>query len=132
MYKAKQDQLMQETNQGLIHIRQTEINYYVNVNATFGTQAALIGGFTYGTFLRDIETYRWWSHHTQTCYYIMASVTVVSAIIVIVLTMLVHVMAPGKNPPTISNMAVLQHQPFQIKAWLSMVPLVRWPAPPRA
>ncbi len=95
MYKAKQEQLIQQTNQGLINIRQTEINYHINVNATLGGQAALIGGFTYGKFLTDFESTRPWAHHTQTAYYVCASITVASAILVIILTMLTHVMAPG-------------------------------------
>ncbi len=45
MNRANQAALYQATNQGLLSIRQSELNYYVNLNVAFGTQAALIGGF---------------------------------------------------------------------------------------
>ena len=34
-------------------IRQSEINYYMNLNAALGTQAALVGAAMYGTFLQN-------------------------------------------------------------------------------
>jgi hypothetical protein len=43
MNRANQQALFQATNQGLLHIRQSEINYYQSLNVAFGTQAALIG-----------------------------------------------------------------------------------------
>jgi hypothetical protein len=95
MYKAEQDQLKQVTNQGLINIRNQEINYHVNVYLALGTQAAMICGFCYASFLRDFASGRWWSYHSQTCYYIVSAVTVSCAILVVTLTMAIHVLAPG-------------------------------------
>ena len=61
MYKANQEALYQQTNQGLISIRNSEIQFYLVVNNTIGTQAALIGGFTYGVFTQNEARYDSWS-----------------------------------------------------------------------
>lgn len=95
MYKANQEVLIQSTNQGLINLRQAEINYYVSVNTTFGTQAALIGGFTYSIFLQNSPSGNTWTSYTLSAYYMSASMTIASAVLVIVLTMQMQVMAPG-------------------------------------
>eukprot|EP01034_Spumella_vulgaris_P037347 gene37347-46081_t len=70
MYKANQEALFQATNQGLVNIRQSEINYYLSVNSAIGTQAALIGGFTY-------------------------TITVAASVHVIMNTMLLQILGPG-------------------------------------
>lgn len=53
MNKANQEALLHATNIGLIDIRQSEINYYTHLYSSFGTQAALIGGFTYSVFTQN-------------------------------------------------------------------------------
>ncbi len=57
MNRANQQALFQQTNQGLLSIRQSEVNYYQSLNVAFGTQAALIGGFTYGVFTQHQINY---------------------------------------------------------------------------
>jgi hypothetical protein len=96
MYKANQEALFQATNQGLINIRQSEVNYYLSVNSAIGTQAALIGGFTYGIFTQNqLNVHNSWSASCQTAYYIVTAVTISSAVHVIINTMLLQVLGPG-------------------------------------
>lgn len=45
--RALQAALVQSTNQGLLNIRNAELNYYAAFYLTFGGQATLIGGFLY-------------------------------------------------------------------------------------
>lgn len=97
MIRAKQSALNQDTNHGLLLIRKSEIDYYTNLNIAFGTQAALIGGFTYGVFLTD---------HlngngsdilvvVQSIYWVLAAATMTLAVHVILTTMFIHVLGPG-------------------------------------
>jgi hypothetical protein len=96
MYKANQEALFQQTNQQLISIRQAEIQYYTNVNVAIGTQAALIGGFTYGIFTQNQPNPDYhYSKRFMTGYYVASAVTIASAVHVIINTMLLQVMAPG-------------------------------------
>lgn len=48
MLRAEQLALIQEANQQLLAIRRQEMDYYVATFSSFGTQAALIAGFTLG------------------------------------------------------------------------------------
>lgn len=48
MQRVNQQLLLQQTNVGLLNIRQLEQQYYGSFYQSFGSQAALIGGFTYG------------------------------------------------------------------------------------
>jgi hypothetical protein len=47
MQKALQSALVQNTNQGLVQIRNVEINYYTSFYCAFGCQADIIIGFAY-------------------------------------------------------------------------------------
>jgi hypothetical protein len=47
MLQASQTQLVQQTNQAVLAIRQAQLNYFTSFHITFGGQAALIGGFVY-------------------------------------------------------------------------------------
>lgn len=51
MLKASQTQLVQQTNQAVLAIRQAQLNYFTSFHITFGGQAALIGGFVYSGHL---------------------------------------------------------------------------------
>ncbi len=96
MYKANKEALFQATNQGLISIRQSEINFYLTVNNTIGTQAALIGGFTYGVFSQNQPNLdHAYSHSVQSAYYVITAITIASSVHVIINTMLLQVMGPG-------------------------------------
>ena len=48
MQAANQQALIQQTNQQILGIRQSELSYYSNYFYSFGNQAALIVGFTLG------------------------------------------------------------------------------------
>ncbi len=96
MYKASQEALYQATNQQLVNIRQQEIGYYTSVNAAIGSQAALIGGFTYGIFTQNQPNADHdYSKHVLTGYYIASAITIAAAVHVIINTMLLQVMGPG-------------------------------------
>eukprot|EP01039_Chlorochromonas_danica_P006749 gene6749-7459_t len=96
MNRANQLALFQATNQGLLQIRQLELNYYINLNIAFGTQAALIGGFTYGIFtqnqFRDDNSY---SETFQKIYWVTSAGTIAASVHVIITTMLLQVLGPG-------------------------------------
>ena len=98
MNRANQQQLFQATNQGLLGIRQLEINYYQGLNVAFGTQAALIGGFTYGVFSLNIinhgNGYRYLGTLVDLCW-TSSAVTIALSIHVILCTMLMQVLGPG-------------------------------------
>ncbi len=96
MYKASQEALFQATNQQLVSIRQSEIQYYTNVNVAIGTQAALIGGFTYGIFTQNQPNEdHSYAKRCMTGYYIASAITIACAVHVIINTMLLQVMGPG-------------------------------------
>lgn len=96
MNRANQHALYQQTNQGLLGIRQAEINYYINLCVAFGTQAALIGGFTYGVFTQnqfnEDNTYSSWF---QDVYWVSSSGTIAASVHVILTSMLIQVLGPG-------------------------------------
>jgi hypothetical protein len=96
MNRANQHALFQQTNQGLLNIRQSEINYYISLNVAFGTQAALIGGFTYGIFTQnqpnESTVYSKWF---QDVYWVTSSGTIAASVHVILTTMLLQVLGPG-------------------------------------
>ena len=100
MIHANQRALMQQTNLGLINIRQQELNYYNNFYSQFGGQAAIIGGFTYGALtqgnifygfpdspnVHTILLYLWW---------IPCTICILSAVHVIFTTILLQILGPG-------------------------------------
>ena len=96
MNRANQQQLFQVANQEVINIRQYEIDYYINLFTVFGTNAAIIGGFTFGILTQNIinytskaiNLYKYW-------YYVLAACTIASSVHVILCTMLVQVYGPG-------------------------------------
>mmetsp|Transcript_33031 Transcript_33031/g.47741 ORF Transcript_33031/g.47741 Transcript_33031/m.47741 type:complete len:380 (-) Transcript_33031:282-1421(-) len=98
MFKADQRVVFEQTNQAIIDIRKAEIDYFVSVNTTCGTQAALIGGFIYSVFTQDgigmddivpnLEV-------ALTIYYILSAISLAAAIHVIICTMLLQVLGPG-------------------------------------
>lgn len=96
MNRANQAALYQNTNLGLLSIRQAELNYYVSLNIAFGTQAALIGGFTYGVFTQNVvnedEPY---ADVFQDIYWVTSAGTIAAAVHVIVTTMCIQVYGPG-------------------------------------
>lgn len=96
MNKANQNALYQQTNQGLLGIRQAEINYYINLCVAFGTQAALIGGFTYGIFTQNqFNEDTGYSKYFQDVYWVSSSGTIAASVHVILTSMLLQVLGPG-------------------------------------
>lgn len=96
MNRANQHALYQQTNQGLLGIRQAEINYYINLNVAFGTQAALIGGFTYGVFTQNqFNEDTPYSKVFQDIYWVCSAGTIAASVHVILTTMLLQVLGPG-------------------------------------
>lgn len=96
MNRANQHALFQATNQGLLGIRQAELTYYINLNIAFGTQAALIGGFTYGVFTQNqVNDGTGYSNLFQDIYWVSSSGTIAAAVHVILTTMLLQVLGPG-------------------------------------
>lgn len=96
MIKANQNALSQQTNIGLLNIRSAEMNYYINLNIAFGTQAALIGGFSYGIFTQNpINMVNNWSNMMQNVFWILSAGTIATSIHVILATMVLQVLGPG-------------------------------------
>ena len=91
---------MQQTNIGLVNIRQLELNYYNNFYSQFGQQAAIIGGFSYGALTQGnifygfpdsprvhaMLLYMWW---------ISATTCILAAVHVIFTTILLMILGPG-------------------------------------
>eukprot|EP01032_Pedospumella_encystans_P018117 gene18117-20634_t len=98
MNRANQQALFQQTNQGLLSIRQSEVNYYQSLNVAFGTQAALIGGFTYGVFTQNQINYENGYNAEDIIadvYWIISAITIALSVHVILCTMLMQVLGPG-------------------------------------
>ncbi len=98
MNRANQQALFQQTNQGLLGIRQSEVNYYHSLNVAFGTQAALIGGFTYGVFTQNEVNYDNGyiiEDIIADFYWIVSAITIALSVHVILCTMLMQVLGPG-------------------------------------
>jgi hypothetical protein len=97
MNRANQHLLFQTTNQALLGIRQSEINYYQSLNVAFGTQAALIGGFVYSVFTLnqiDYDAYRS-IDVVFDVYWVVSAIAIALAVHVILCTMLMQVLGPG-------------------------------------
>jgi hypothetical protein len=96
MNRANQAALFQQTNLGLLSIRQSELNYYINLNIAFGTQAALIGGFTYGVFTQNQSNDDYdYADYFQDVYWVTSAGTIACAVHVIITTMSIQVLGPG-------------------------------------
>jgi hypothetical protein len=98
MNRANQQLLFQATNQGLLGIRQSEINYFQSLNVAFGTQAALIGGFTYGVFSQNQINHDngyGFVDVLADVYWICSAITICLSVHVILCTMLMQVLGPG-------------------------------------
>ena len=108
MNRANQEALFQQTNQQVLSIRQSEINYYLSLHVAFGTQAALIGGFTYGVFTQNTLNYAIPNvEYVADVYWILCAATIACSVHVILVTMLLQVLAQGLalNGP-IGSMAI--------------------------
>src|SRR5690349_20601523 len=96
MNQANQKALVQQINLGLLNIRQQEINYYLSLNLTFGTQAALIGGFMYSVFTQNPLNNEYdYGVIINNCCWILSAATIACAVHVIINTMVLQVLGPG-------------------------------------
>lgn len=95
MFKAEHERMFQEANQGIIEIRKSEIEFYLRVSSALGTQAALVGGFTYLTFSQNLEAHYFYTYTVNAVYFVAAAMTIAFAIHVILTTMLVQILGPG-------------------------------------
>jgi hypothetical protein len=96
MNRANQQQITQQANQEVINIRQTELNYFINLFNVFGTNAAIMGGFTFGILTQNIINYANKEVYLyKYCYYVLAALTIASSVHVMLTTMLVQVYGPG-------------------------------------
>lgn len=108
MNRANQEALFHLTNQQVVNIRQSEINYHLSLHVAFGTQAALIGGFTYGVFTQTPLNYEIPSvEYIADVYWIVSALTIAFAIHVVLVTMMLQVLGQGLalNGP-IGSMAI--------------------------
>eukprot|EP01040_Poterioochromonas_malhamensis_P014612 gene14612-16194_t len=94
MLKANNNALFQDTNQNIVSIRQTEIRYYTTVYQSFATQAALIGGFTYGA-LQNSERGPEWRLDLDAFYALFAAATILAAVHIILCCLFLQVYGPG-------------------------------------
>ncbi len=95
MFKAEHERMFQEANQGIIEIRKSEIEFYLRVSSALGTQAALVGGFTYLTFSQNLEAHYIYTYWMNAVYFVAAAMTIAFAIHVVLTTMLVQILGPG-------------------------------------
>jgi hypothetical protein len=126
MQKANNEALFQNTNFNIVGIRQQEIAYYVSVYQSFATQAALIGGFTYGV-LQNATKGPNWVPDLDFAYGITAAVTILCAIHVILCCLFLQVYGPGlslygKAGSMARACEVLRkEQPMVIKSFILML-----------
>eukprot|EP00601_Ochromonadales_sp_CCMP2298_P036055 CAMPEP_0173359732 /NCGR_PEP_ID=MMETSP1144-20121109/20204_1 /TAXON_ID=483371 /ORGANISM="non described non described, Strain CCMP2298" /LENGTH=432 /DNA_ID=CAMNT_0014309025 /DNA_START=95 /DNA_END=1389 /DNA_ORIENTATION=- len=96
MNRADQQQLFQTANKQVLDIRQLEIDFFNNLLTAIGTKAALIGGFTYGILTQNIIDYsNKYINYYKFLYYVLAAVTISSALHVVLCCMFVQVFGPG-------------------------------------
>jgi len=94
MFQARQKVLLEQTNQSILAIRQTEIAYYSSLNSAFGLQAAILGGFV---FVEMFDNARKENndqpHHNVrlNMYCVFASIVVATALHIIITTTLLKV-----------------------------------------
>lgn len=94
MQRAQTHVLTQNTNQALLEIRQSQLNYYASFHITFGGQAALLGGFVYsgltGVNIEDaVDPIFHWT------FWICSSICMSAALHCIFTTILLQVLGPG-------------------------------------
>ena len=94
MLKAETDALMQAQNIGVLETRQAELEYYVNVYNSIGTQAALIAGFTI-TSMTSIDLTDMQLTPSKGAYFILNTITLCTSVQCVLSTIFVVVCGPG-------------------------------------
>lgn len=100
MFKAQQTALVQQTNQLLVSIRQSELNYYTSFYYTFGCQAAFIGGFAYTaitqvSFPSGADYERSQFNYCEDLFWCSNALCLIACQHVIVTTIFLQVLGPG-------------------------------------
>lgn len=94
MFQAEHRKIAQETNVELVQLRRREIDYYVSVNVTIGTQSTLIAGFIYGLFTTNRPDQHSWTKQCQSAFYISSCIAIFFAVHIIITTMILQVFGP--------------------------------------
>lgn len=77
-------------------IRQAELDYFINLFTVFGTNAALMGGFTFGILTQNIINYSSKGIKVyKFFYFVLAAITIASCVHVMLVCMLTRVYGPG-------------------------------------
>lgn len=73
-----------------------EISYYSTLYGVFGTQAILIGGFTYGTFTQNnVDVGNVYEPYFSFFYFLWAAATIACSVHIMLSTMILQVYGPG-------------------------------------
>lgn len=126
MLKANNEALFQGTNQTIISIRQAELQYYVSVYQSFATQAALIGGFTYGV-LQGTSSGSEWIPDLDFFYGLCATLTIIAAVHIILCCLFLQVYGPGlslygQTGSMVKATEVLRReQPMIVRSFILMI-----------
>lgn len=95
MQKAKQAVLLQSTNQQLIEIRQSEIDYFVSCFSTYGIQCVVIAGVQLNSVQQvlpeNLSIPRW----LKTWFWISCTMTIALCCHVLIVTSVAIVFGPG-------------------------------------
>ena len=96
MNRARQQALLQATNQAVLDIRQSQIQYYLNLHINFGTQSVILAGFVYATFTQNIvNEENLYVDHYQFVYWVTSVITIATAVHILLCTMILQIYGPG-------------------------------------
>lgn len=109
MLKANQEALNQQTNIGLLNIRQIELNYYTLFYSSFSGQSALICGFVYSSVTQmgyggnvpyasplSVMFGREIGHLILSLFWVTSAICIMSALHTIFCSTLILTLGPGK------------------------------------
>jgi len=109
MLKASQQALLQQTNVGLLNLRNIELNYYTMFYGSFNTQAALICGFVYSSVTQmsyggsvpyscpiTLEYGPEVGNILYMCFWLTSTITVLASLHTIFCSTLILAFGPGK------------------------------------
>lgn len=135
MLKANQSALAQQTNQGVVVIRQSELSFYISFFMTFGAQAVMIANFTYqnltqisiaaeGQYLPYASLSPYWYTLVRDLYWISVAACLGSSMHVILTTTLLQIYVPRFEIAMASEFEHLMFILFQ--GCRCMGPWVQW------
>lgn len=95
MLKAEQNKLVHEANKQLLSIRREELEYFVGVFSDFGTQSALIAGFTLSNVTQVDAISSDVSSGWKWLFWISCSIVLVTSLHVVLTTTFINIFGPG-------------------------------------